>query len=75
MKLRFAEWVAKGIQASRFGWKSERRKGIGCWSARDLLVLTDFSIRGVGPAGRQIWSLTWGLGDVSMFGSVSWRWL
>jgi hypothetical protein len=49
MKLRFAEWVAKGIQASRFGWKSERRKGMGWWPARDRLVLTDFSIRGVGP--------------------------
>jgi hypothetical protein len=49
MKLRFAEWVAKGIQASRFGWESERRKGMGWLPDWDRLVLTDFSIRGVGP--------------------------
>ena len=38
---------------------------MGCWPAWDLLLLTDFSIRGVGPAGRQTWSLTWVLGQCS----------
>jgi hypothetical protein len=54
MKLRFAEWVARGIQASRFGWESERRKGMGWLPDWDRLVLTDFSIRGVGPVGGML---------------------
>lgn len=34
IKDRFAEREARGIQASRFGWKSERRKGMGVWFVR-----------------------------------------
>lgn len=49
MKLRFAEWDAKDIQASRLGWKSERRKGMGLYPAWDRVLLMDFSIKGVGP--------------------------
>lgn len=51
MKDRLAEWEDKSIQASRFGWMSERRKGMGGWFKRIRVLFIDFSIRGVGPVG------------------------
>ena len=53
MKERFWEWAAWSIQASMFGWMSERRKGIG---RRFLVVRAEFmsfSIMGTGPGRRR----------------------
>lgn len=49
MKDRLAECEDRSIQASRFGWMSERRKGMGDWFKRVRVLFIDFSITGVGP--------------------------